>query len=86
MTAPTEVAGLADAVEIGLPRGRRLGDRRKRTDSVDLRPIEIGIVDLVRPHLHERAADPDIGDHQPGDGAGRDAAAVSRAEARPEPL
>src|SRR5262249_37451394 len=56
------VAILADGVEIRLPFGGRLGVGAEERIVVDFGPIEIGIVDLVRPHLHEAAADGDVGD------------------------
>ena len=54
------VAVLADAVEIVGSHSRgRLGVGAEERVLVDLVPVEIGVVDLVRPHLHEAGADRD---------------------------
>ena len=48
---------LADGIEIGLEKRRRLGVGAEEGIFGALVPIPIGAIDFVRTHLHERAAD-----------------------------
>jgi len=62
---------LADAVEIGSKKAAfPCPDRR--TDSARSRPNPIAAVNLVRAHLHQRAAHGDLGQNLARDRAGRD--------------
>src|SRR5690606_22054194 len=65
-------AGLADGVEIIGPCFGGFGVGAEERVLIDLLPIEIGVVDLVRADLDERSADGDLWDHEARDGAGGD--------------